>query len=386
MAKLEQYISVGQKKLRCGYTTGTCAAAAARGAAELLLTGSCPPAVEILTPAGVRVTADLEEIVSGPGWASCAVRKDGGDDIDATHEALIFARVERCETPGVTIDGGLGVGRVTRPGLDQPVGSAAINHVPREMIEAQVSEAAKAAGCSDGLKVIVSVPEGERLARKTFNPNLGIEGGISILGTSGIVRPMSEDALIASIKLDLQVHSAAGIRDIVVSPGNYGADFSRDVLGLDLSHSVQCSNYIGAAIDMAVELGFRSFLLVGHVGKVAKIAAGVMNTHSRVADGRAEVLAAHAALCGADRETVTAILSSVTTDAIIPKLDAAGLREPVMESIAQAVDRQLKRRAGDKLRIEALFFSNVYGVLGRTPGAAELMARYEARTEQEEKA
>ena len=381
MAKLEQYISVGQKKLRCGYTTGTCAAAAARGAAELLLTGNCPPVVELLTPAGIRVTADLEESASGPGWASCAVRKDGGDDIDATHEALIFARVERCETPGVTIDGGPGVGRVTRPGLDQPVGNAAINHVPREMIEAQVREAMGAAGCSGGLKVILSVPEGEKIAKRTFNPNLGIEGGISILGTSGIVRPMSEDALIASIKLDLQVHAAAGVKDIVVSPGNYGADFSRDVLGLDLSHSVQCSNYIGATIDMAVELGFRSFLLVGHVGKVAKIAAGVMNTHSRVADGRAEVLAAHAALFGADRETVAAILTSVTTDAIIPKLDAANLREPVMESIARAVDKHLKHRAGENLKIEALFFSNVYGILGKTPGAEELMRLYEQNVE-----
>lgn len=374
MARLEEYIPVGQKKLRCGYTTGTCAAAAARGAAELLLTGSCPPAVEILTPAGIRVTADLEEISSGPGWASCAVRKDGGDDIDATHGTLIFARVERTENPGVTINGGEGVGRVTRPGLDQPVGSAAINHVPREMIRTQVLEALQRAGASGGLEVVISVPEGERIAKKTFNPNLGIVGGISILGTSGIVRPMSEEALIASIRLDMQVRAASGVRDLLVSPGNYGADFSRDVLGLDMSSSVQCSNYIGAAIDMAVELGFRSFLLVGHAGKLVKMAAGIMNTHSRTADGRGEVLAAHAALCGADRETVAAVLSSVATDEVIPLLDKAGLRTPVMDSIALAVDRHLKGRAGEDLQIEAMFFSNVYGILGRTPGAEALIS------------
>jgi cobalt-precorrin-5B (C1)-methyltransferase len=244
------------------------------------------------------------------------------------------------------------------------------------MMEAQVQAALEGAGETGGLRVVVSVPEGEKIAKKTFNPNLGIEGGISILGTSGIVRPMSEEALIASIRLDLQVHAAAGVKDIIVSPGNYGADFSRDVLGLDLSHSVQCSNYIGATIDMAVELGFRSFMLVGHVGKLAKVAAGVMNTHSRVADGRAEVLAAHAALCGADREAVAAILSSVTTDAIIPKLDEGGLREPVMASVSQAIDRQLKHRAGESLHIEALFFSNVYGILGKTPGAEELLRLY----------
>lgn len=378
MIRLEEYIPVGQKKLRCGYTTGTCAAAAARGAAELLLTGACPPAAEILTPAGIRVTAELEESASGPDWASCAVRKDGGDDIDATHEALIFARVERSDTPGVAIDGGEGVGRVTRPGLDQPAGSAAINHVPREMIEAQVTEAMQKAGFSGGLRVVISVPEGEAIAKKTFNPNLGIVGGISILGTSGIVRPMSEEALVASIRLDLQVHAAAGVQDLLVCPGNYGADFSRDVLGLDLSSSVQCSNYIGAALDMAVELGFRSLLLVGHAGKLLKLAAGIMNTHSRMADGRAEVLAAHAALCGADRELVAAILSSVTVDAVIPLLDAAGLREPVMRSAAQAVDRHLKRRAGENLRIEAVFFSNAYGILGRTAGADELTALHRA--------
>lgn len=378
MIRLEEYIPVGQKKLRCGYTTGTCAAAAARGAAELLLTGACPPAAEILTPAGIRVTAELEESASGPDWASCAVRKDGGDDIDATHEALIFARVERSDTPGVVIDGGEGVGRVTRPGLDQPAGSAAINHVPREMIEAQVTEAMQKAGFSGGLRVVISVPEGEAIAKKTFNPNLGIVGGISILGTSGIVRPMSEEALVASIRLDLQVHAAAGVQDLLVCPGNYGADFSRDVLGLDLSSSVQCSNYIGAALDMAVELGFRSLLLVGHAGKLLKLAAGIMNTHSRMADGRAEVLAAHAALCGADRELVAAILSSVTVDAVIPLLDAAGLREPVMRSAAQAVDRHLKRRAGENLWIEAMFFSNAYGILGRTAGADELTALHRA--------
>ena len=379
MAKLEHYIPVGQKQLRCGYTTGTCAAAAARGAAELLLTGQCPPAVEIATPAGIRVTADLEEVSSGAGWASCAVRKDGGDDIDATDGALIYVRAERIAL-GVESVGGQGVGRVTRPGLDQPVGAAAINHVPREMIARQAREALAAAGDPGGLRLTVWAPEGEKIAKKTFNPNLGIVGGISILGTSGIVKPMSEEALVASIRLEMQMHAAAGVKDLLVSPGNYGADFSREVLGLDMSRSVQCSNFIGAAIDMAVELGFRSFLLVGHVGKVAKVAAGIMNTHSRVADGRAEVLAAHAALCGADRETVAAIMESVTTDAVIPRLDEAGLRRDVMDSVARAVDRQLKRRAGE-MAIEAMFFSNVYGILGETPGARDMMKQYEITAE-----
>ena len=270
MGTFEHYISVGRGRLRCGYTTGTCAAAAARGAAELLLTGEMPALVRVETPAGIPVEAELLEPASGCGWASCAVRKDGGDDPDATHGTLIFAKVEKTKAREVTIEGGVGVGRVTRPGLDQPVGEAAINHVPREMILRQMEEVRRKAGYSEGLRVEISVPAGEELAKRTFNPRLGITGGISILGTSGIVRPMSEAALIDSLRLELDVQAAAGVGDIVVTPGNYGEHFSREVLHLSLDHWATCSNYIGEAIDHAAGLGFRSFLLVGHLGKLCK--------------------------------------------------------------------------------------------------------------------
>lgn len=374
LSDFEHYISVGREKLRCGYTTGTCAAAAARGAAELLLTGQLPPAVHIDTPAGIPVEAELLEPSSGPDWASCAVRKDGGDDPDATHGTLIFARVEGYSEPGVTIDGGEGVGRVTRPGLDQPVGAAAINRVPRQMIGQQVEAAMAAHGCDSGLRVVISAPEGERLAQKTFNPRLGIVGGISILGTSGIVRPMSEAALIDSLRLEQDMLAAAGATDIVVTPGNYGETFAREVLGLGLGRWCTCSNYIGEAIDHAAGLGFRSLLLVGHVGKLCKVAAGVMNTHSRVADGRRETLCTHAALCGGDRATVEALYRTITTDDAVAILDGAGLREAVMASLTQALDEQLKRRAGAEMAIEAIFFSNRYGILGKTAGADRLSA------------
>ena len=199
MAKLEEYISVGQKRLRCGYTTGTCAAAASRGAAELLVNGTALSAVSVDTPAGIRVTVDLEEMTWGDGWAQCAVRKDGGDDYDVTDGALVFSRVEWADEPGIFIDGGVGVGRVTREGLDQPVGAAAINSTPRRMITEQLQEvlsgAAQAAASTEaerGLKAVISIPVGVELAAKTFNPRLGIEGGISVLGPGGIVKPMSE--------------------------------------------------------------------------------------------------------------------------------------------------------------------------------------------------
>ena len=378
MSALEHYISVGRDRLRCGYTTGTCAAAAARGAAELLLTGKLPPAVRIDTPAGIPVEVELLQPSSGPGWAACAVRKDGGDDPDATHGTLIFALAERQKVPGVDIDGGEGVGRVTRPGLDQPVGAAAINRVPRQMIAAQAAQALSAHGCDGGLRVVISVPEGERLAAKTFNPRLGIVGGISILGTSGIVRPMSEAALIDSRRLEEDMLAAAGAADIVVTPGNYGEAFAREKLGLSLARWCTCSNYIGAAIDHAAGAGFRSVLLVGHLGKLIKVSAGCMNTHSKVADARRETLAAHAALAGGDRALVKALFDSPTTDAGVELLRGAGLLEPVMDSIAGELDAQLKRRAGPELAIEGIFFSNQYGILGKTPGAEALLALHRA--------
>ena len=378
MAKLELYIPVGRQKLRCGYTTGTCAAAAAAGAAARLLTGETLPAVRITTPAGVTVEAELLQHAAGEGWAACAVRKDGGDDPDVTDGALIFARVERTDTPGIVIDGGEGVGRVTLPGLDQPVGAAAINSTPRRMIAEQLESAAAKAGYTGGLRAVISVPEGEALAKRTFNPRLGIVGGISILGTSGIVKPMSEAALLDSLYLEMDQRRAAGTEDLLLTPGNYGESFAREVLGLNLHRWCMCSNYLGAAIDHAAGAGFRSVLVVGHLGKLIKAAAGCMNTHSKVADARRETLTAHAALAGADRALLRALFDSPTTDAGVELLKQAGLLGPVMASIGEALDGQLKRRAGEGLTIEALFFSNQYGILGKTPGAEALLALHRA--------
>ena len=378
MAKLELYIPVGRQKLRCGYTTGTCAAAAAAGAAARLLTGETLPAVRIITPAGVAVEAELLQHAAGEGWAACAVRKDGGDDPDVTDGALIFARVERTDTPGIIIDGGEGVGRVTLPGLDQPVGAAAINSTPRRMIAEQLESAAAKAGYTGGLRAVISVPEGEALARRTFNPRLGIVGGISILGTSGIVKPMSEAALLDSLYLEMDQRRAAGTEDLLLTPGNYGESFAREVLGLNLDRWCMCSNYLGAAIDHAAGAGFRSVLVVGHLGKLIKAAAGCMNTHSKTADARRETLTAHAALAGADGALLRALFDSPTTDAGVELLKQAGLLEPVMASIGEALDGQLKRRAGEGLTIEAFFFSNQYGILGKTPGAERLLALHRA--------
>ena len=368
----EHYVRSGDKLLRCGYTTGSCAALAAAGAARLLLTGTAPEKLSLLTPAGLTVTVR-------PAWcgmegteAVCAVVKDGGDDPDATHGALIEARVARTAGADITIDGGPGVGRVTLPGLDQPPGAAAINRVPRAMIAAEVEAVRAACGETGGLAVTICVPGGEQLAQKTFNPHMGIVGGISILGTTGIVEPMSERALLDTIALDLRQAAARGENRVILTPGHYGEAFLQ-ALGPAPVPVVCCSNFIGDALDEAAVQGFTQVLLVGHAGKLVKLAGSVMNTHSRTADCRAELLCAHAAVCGADTETCRALLATPTVDAALDVLDKAGLRGPVLASLLDAIQQRLARRAGGAYKIGAALFTNQYGLLGMTAGAKEIV-------------
>lgn len=370
MKRLEHWLDVGQRRLRCGYTTGTAAAAAACAAARLLLTGEAPRSVLVDTPAGLSVEVEVEQAECDGAKARCAVIKDAGDDPDVTDGVHVVAAVTRVPS-GFPVDGGEGVGRVTLPGLDQPVGEVAINSVPRRIIAEQLRLAAEDAGYAGGLRAVISIPEGAELAAKTFNPRLGIVGGLSVLGTTGIVRPMSEEALQETLKAELNQYKAMNHRHLLLTPGAYGAAFCREQLGLNLERSVQCSNYIGAALDHAALLGFESVLLVGHTGKLVKCAAGVMNTHSRVADARRETIAAHAALCGADAGTLAAVMESPTTDAALTALGP--LRAPAMERITAAVGQQLQRRAGERMQVEAVIFSNTLGLLGQTSGAGVLL-------------
>ena len=373
----EHYISAGGKRLRCGYTTGTCAALAAAGAARYLTEGTWPETVSLRTPKGWRVEVPLEACRAEPGRAICAVRKDGGDDVDRTHGARIEAAVALTESPGIAIQGGPGVGRVTKPGLDQPVGEDAINRVPRQMIARAVEEVLSAAGYEGGASVVISVPEGEVIARQTFNPRLGIEGGISILGTSGIVEPMSAQAVVDTIALELRQAAAQGEKRLILTPGNYGLDYLRRQ-GMDQWEIpvVKCSNFIGEALDEAVLDGFSEILLVGHVGKLVKLAGGIFNTHSRTADCRAELFCAHAALAGGDKTLCRALMDCSTTDACLARLDEAGLRDPVMAGLLGAMREHLSRRAGETCAVGAVLFSNEYGLLGETPEAKEIMERW----------
>jgi len=309
-------------------------------------------------------------------WAS--VCKDAGDDSDVTDGMEIRAHVSE-QGEGITIDGGAGVGRVTKPGLDQPVGNAAINSGPRAMIRAAVEAVCKELDYTGGIDVIISVPEGEAAAAKTFNPKLGIEGGISILGTTGIVEPMSEQALIDTIEIELKQTSLESDR-LILTPGNYGEDFIEDK-GLDqLGVPVQkFSNFLGETLDIMANLGFREVLLVAHVGKLSKVAAGIMNTHSKYADGRNEIFCAHGAVNGADTETCRKLMDAATTDACIEILDEAGIREEVIKSIMNAVQQKLEHRVKENYRIGAVMFSNVYGQLGITEEGKDILRKWEDR-------
>ena len=444
----EHYTRSGTKMLRCGYTTGTCAALAAAAATRILLCGKPPETVKLMTGKGIPVEVTIEEYgaepaealrepaeaLREPAEASCepageghsdlpaekavagdlprsawaAVPKDAGDDADVTDGMLIRADVRRTETPGISIDGGKGVGRVTKPGLDQPVGNAAINSGPRRMITEAVrsvleelmpeevdSSSLQTANCGTGIEVIISVPEGEAAAKKTFNPKLGIEGGISILGTTGIVEPMSEQALVDTIEVELKQicagseaggktgggsGDAAGSTQLILTPGNYGSDYiaghDLDSLGIPV---LKFSNFLGETLDMIASSPIDTVLLVAHVGKLSKVAAGIMNTHSKYADGRNEIFCAHAAICGGSTSLCRDLMEAATTDACIELLDEAGLKEQVIGSILDAIQNRLEHRTAGSCRIGALMFSNVYGLLGMTGPGKQILETWEER-------
>lgn len=371
---LEKYVSKGSKKLRCGFTTGTCAAAASAGAARMLLSGKVIENITVITPSGNSVTVGLTDIKKENDYVSCAVQKDSGDDPDVTDKILVYSTVSY-EKSGITVDGGEGVGRVTKKGLKQQIGEAAINPVPRKMIEEQLKTAASDYSYDGGLKAVISVPMGIQIAKKTFNPRLGIEGGISILGTTGIVEPMSEQALIDTISVELDVRKAQNEEFIIVTPGNYGQDFLRDNLGIAVDKCVKCSNFIGDTIDMCIEKGFKSMLLVGHIGKLSKLGCTIYNTHSRYADGRMEAFALCAALCGAEREVLENILGCITTDAALEILKKEGIFNETIKMLEKRIDRSLKLRAKGSIEIGMITFSEEYGILCKTENADNMLKK-----------
>ena len=263
------------------------------------------------------------------------------------------------------------------------MGNAAINHVPREMIELEVLQVCQVLDYYGSLSVEISVPEGEHLAQRTFNPRLGIVGGISILGTSGVVESMSTQAILDTIHVELRQQRALGREDVVISPGNYGLDFLKNTYHYDLDKSVKCSNFIGLSIDMAVEEGFRRLLLAGHIGKLIKVAGGIMNTHSREGDCRMELLTAFAVKCGVAAVDAAKILSCVTTEEAVRVLDECGRRQEVMDYAMERILFYLEKRAQGKLAIECIMYANDFGALAKSKEAEEWFTLLAQEAEQQ---
>lgn len=370
--KVNEFIVKNGKLLKTGYTTGSCAAAAAKAGALMLLGDTEIEKVMLTLPSGDQIALEIEDIIRTDKEVICAVRKDAGDDPDVTHGIKIYAKVVKIKED-IQIDGGIGVGRVTKEGLACKIGEAAINPVPRRMIKYSLKEAATEYNYQGGFEVVISVPEGEVVAKNTFNARLGILGGISILGTTGIVEPMSEAAIIETIKLEINSKKHQDI--LYLSPGNYGLEFARSKLGLDIDRAVKCSNYIGDTLDYSVYCGFRKILLVGHIGKLVKLAAGVMNTHSRTADCRNEIFAAHAALYSSDSDTIKEIMTATTTDEIHRILDRNDLCKRVYDSILDKILFQLNYRTKNEIQFELIIFSNENGILMQTNKVDEFITR-----------
>lgn len=370
---MEEYQFSQGKSLRCGYTTGSCATAAAKAAAIMLFTGSRVDTVKIDTPKGIVLNLEPLDIEFNTEYVSCAIKKDSGDDPDDTNGILVYARVEKSSGEEIELAGGIGVGTVTKPGLACAQGGPAINPTPRRMITEEVKKAAEEAGYHGGLKVTISIPEGVEIAKKTFNPRLGIIGGLSVLGTSGIVEPMSERALIETMYVEINAQKAKGNKHLLVFFGNYGEDFTRDILKLDLQDSVTCSNFVGELLDYAVFCGFESLLLIGHSGKLVKLAQGVMNTHSKYADCRTEFMAMQAMFKGASADIGKEIYGCLTTDEVVKVLQREALFDKVIPEVTKKIDFYMQHRVHGKIKTAALMFSNVYGVLGKTEHADELI-------------
>ena len=372
---MEKYVVKDGKKLKCGYTTGSCATAAAKAAAKMLLSGEVVESSDIVTPSGVELSLEVHDPKISKESASCAIQKQSGDDPDITNGVLIYATASYCES-GVEIDGGKGVGRVTQPGLDQPVGNAAINSTPRRTITEAVEAVMEEHSYRKGIRIIISIPQGEELAKKTFNPRMGIVGGISVVGTTGIVDPMSTKALVDTIKVELSQIAAGGTQNLVIVPGNYGEKYSREVLKLNVPHMVESANYIGDTLDLAFQFGFKNILLVAHIGKLVKLGIGMTNTHSGNGDGRIETLMMCALKAGGDYETLKEISDCVTTDAVLNILKENNILEGTFAVLREKVADCLNRRTPMGVNLGFVCFTNTGGfgeILFSSDNAEELM-------------
>ncbi|RDC49753.1 cobalt-precorrin-5B (C(1))-methyltransferase [Acinetobacter sp. RIT592] len=369
---MEEYVYIDGKKYKRGYTTGSCATGAAKAATHMFLTKETLETVNIDTPKGIPLNLKVENVDINNDFAQCSIQKDGGDDIDATHKMYIYAKAEHNDSNEIIIDGGIGIGRVTKKGLGIEIGKAAINKTPISMIQ---SEVRKVIGDSKGVKITIFAPEGETIAKKTFNPRLGIVGGISIIGTTGIVEPMSDEGWKKSLSIELEMKKAQGMDKVILVPGNHGEMFIKESLGIDSKYIVRTSNFIGYMLKEAQRIGFKKILMAGHLGKYVKIAGGIFNTHSKVADARNEILIANLALMNAPFELINKVNECLTTEEFIEILEDDKYKK--YKEIYNILSEKCKKRIDiymndDEIDIEVIIFSMEKKLLGESKKAGDL--------------
>ncbi len=364
---MDKYIIYNNKKLRKGFTTGTAAAAASKAAVKLLI-GTTPTSVTVTTKEG-EIDINIHEAKLNSNTAFCSVIKDGGDDIDITNGALICSEVSLNKSQSINITGGKGVGIVTLAGLKVDVGKSAINPEPMKMIEAEVK---KVLPNGFGADIIISVPDGKQIAKKTFNPRLGIVGGISILGTTGIVNPMSEEAYKEALILPLDILAAKKITKAIFVFGEYGRNYISSI-GLNSDLCIVTSNFIGYMLDYAYTKSFKNIIIAGHIGKLVKVAGGIFQTHSKIADCRMEILTAYAGILGADKSILNNLINCITTSAAVDIIDKNNLTQ-LYKIIADKVKFNSEQRLYNHINVEVILFGDNNRMLAQTDNCKNLIA------------
>ena len=404
---MEEYVYIDGKKYRRGYTTGSCATGASKAAVYMLITKNRINTINIDTPKGIPLLLKVDNINISDTFVECSIKKDGGDDIDATHTMDIYARAEivakndknkgyltlkdidslstnsECKSElykFIRVYGGTGIGVVTKKGLSVDVGKPAINPTPLKMINHEIRKLIvdnfeSILGNDKVLKITIFAPQGETVAKKTFNPRLGIVGGISIIGTTGIVEPMSDDGWKKSLSIELQMKKEQGLDKIILVPGNHGEQFIREKLNLDIKYVVRVSNFIGYMIKEAQRIGYKKILMAGHIGKFIKVSAGIFNTHSKVADARSEILVANLALMGARYEFLNKINQCVTTEEAVELINNSEYREVynILSNKCRERVKQYLNEDSDDIDVEVIIFSMDKSLLGKSDNTDDLV-------------
>lgn len=371
---MEEYVYIDGKKYRRGYTTGSCAAGAAKASVHMLFTNKKIESINIDTPKGIPLTLKVKNIELKDKYSVCSIEKDGGDDIDATHTMNIFAKAELIprEDEEIIVTSGVGIGIVTKKGLSVEVGKSAINPIPMKMIRSEIAkvlgEHNKLLNKDKSLKITIFAPQGEEIAKKTFNPRLGIVGGISILGTTGIVEPMSEDGWKKSLSIELEMKKAQGIDKVILVPGNHGEEFIREHLKIDMNNCVRMSNFVGYMLNESKRLGFKKILMVGHIGKFIKISAGIFNTHSKVCDARNEIIIANLALMGADLGLIKEIDECVTAEGAVEIIDKSKYTE-MYNILCNKCKARVEEYLNENIQVEVYMFRMDKSLLGKSANA-----------------